>query len=86
MSVLLETMFHHFQIGKLFTDKSLPEVLHGAGQFPSVVVSADPPPEVPSLENLQSYYLRVYDPKHEIRKLVYYLDTIAEIRIIEGKV
>ncbi len=61
-------------------------LLHGAGRFPSVVVGADPPPVVPTLENLQAYYLRVYDPKHKIRKLVYYLDTIAEILIIEGNV
>ncbi len=28
MSVLLETMFHHFQIGKLFTDKFLGHKTH----------------------------------------------------------
>lgn len=72
-------------INALAYELYLPEVLHGAGRFPSVVIGVDPPPVVPSLENLQAYYLRVYDPKHEIRKLVYYLDTIAEIRIIEGK-
>ena len=72
-------------INALVYELYLPDVLHGAGRFPSVVVGADPPPEVLSLENLQAYYLRVYEPKHEIRKLVFYLDSVPEIRIIEGK-
>jgi adenine-specific DNA-methyltransferase len=73
-------------INALVYELYLPEVLHVAGRFPSVVIGADPPPEVPTLENLQAYYLRVYDPKHEIRKLVDGLIGIAEIRIVEGKV
>jgi adenine-specific DNA-methyltransferase len=73
-------------INALVYELYLPDVLHSAGRFPSVVISADPPPDLPSLENLQAYYQRTYDPKHEIRKLVFYLEEIPEIRIIAGKV
>jgi hypothetical protein len=72
-------------INALVYELYLPEILHSAKRYPSVVISADPPPDLPSLEQLQAYYLRVYDPKHEIRKLVFYLEDIAEIRIIAGK-
>ena len=72
-------------IDALVYELYLPEILHAADRHPAKVIGGDPPPETPTVENLTAYYNRVYDPKHEIRKLVYYLDSIPEIRIIEGK-
>jgi hypothetical protein len=63
----------------------LPEVLHGAGRFPFKVIGADLPPLEGTVAGLEGYYRRVYDPNHEIRKLVYRLSDIPEIAIIEGK-
>ena len=72
-------------IDALVYELYLPDILHAANRHPEEIIKADPPPEHPTLENLSAYYARVYDPKHEIRKLVFYLDSIPEIRIIEGK-
>lgn len=72
-------------IDALVYELYLPDILHAANRHPEKVIGADPLPEHPTLENLQSYYARVYDPKHEIRKLVFYLGEIAEIKIIGGK-
>ncbi len=72
-------------IDALVYELYLPDILHAANRHPEKIIEVDPPPEHPTLENLQTYYARVYDPKHEIRKLVFYLNEIAEVKIIGGK-
>jgi adenine-specific DNA-methyltransferase len=72
-------------IDALVYELYLPEVLHGAGRFPFKVIGADLPPLEGTVAGLEGYYRRVYDPNHEIRKLVYRLSDIPEIAIIEGK-
>ena len=72
-------------IDALVYELFLPEVLHTSGRYPFQVLSADAPPAESSVEGLEAYYRRVYDPNQEIRKLIYRLPDIAEIAIIEGK-
>jgi len=37
------------------------------------------------LQAIQGLYATLFDPQHEVRKLLFYLDSIPEVRIIEGK-
>lgn len=66
----------------------LPKALHAAGRFPLQTVAAVRWPaltanEDQNLRALQSIYEEVYHPQHPVRKLVYFLDSVDEIRVIE---
>lgn len=70
-------------IDALVYELYLPEELHRAGRFPLQVLSAEYWPENPSLDELRRMFERLYDPNHPVRKLVYFLDSIEEVRLIQ---
>lgn len=72
-------------IDALVYELYLPDVLHKEGRHPARVIGAVHWPATPTLEELVALLETVFDPQHEVRKLVFYLGSIPEIRIIEGK-
>jgi len=77
-------------IDALVYELYLPEVLHAAGRHPLQTVGAVQFPALSGdaardLRAINEVYETLFDPQHEVRKLVFYLDSIPEVRIIEGK-
>jgi len=77
-------------IDALVYELYLPDVLHAAGRFPLQTIGAVQWPVLSGdaardLQAIQGLYATLFDPQHEVRKLVFYLDSIPEVRIIEGK-
>jgi hypothetical protein len=77
-------------IDALVYELYLPEVLHMAGRFPLKTIEAVKLPTLSGdtsrdLAAIGQLYETLFDPQHEVRKLVFYLDSIPEVRIIEGK-
>lgn len=66
----------------------LPDVLHGAGRRPYDTLSAVAWPEwlgealSPDVERLRALFAQLYDPQHPARRLVSFLDSIPEVRLI----
>ena len=77
-------------IDALVYELYLPDELHVAGQFPLRVLEAVAFPELSGraeqdLQALRCLHTTLSDPQHEVRKLLFYLDSIPEVRLIEGK-
>jgi adenine-specific DNA-methyltransferase len=77
-------------IDALVYELYLPDILHAANRHPLEVISAVEFPalsgnENADLEMLLKLHDTMFNPQHPVRNLVYYLDSIPEIRIIEGK-
>jgi hypothetical protein len=60
----------------------LPDALHGAGRRPYETLSAVAWPESPDVERLRALFAQLYDPQHPARRLVSFLDSIPEVRLI----
>ncbi len=69
-------------IDALVFELYLPDELHGAGRFPLATLSAETWPDAPGLDELRELFERLFDPKHPVRKLVFFLDSIPEVRLI----
>lgn len=77
-------------IDALVYELYLPNELHAAQRFPQKVIGAVKLPQLTGntnqdLQNILDLYNQLYDPQHEVRRLVHYLDSIPEVRLIEAK-
>ncbi|MGY2894326.1 Eco57I restriction-modification methylase domain-containing protein [Deinococcus sp. UYEF24] len=76
-------------IDALVYELYLPEDLHAAGRQPLQVIGAQAWPEANSgaqaLADFSAFFERIFDPGHEVRKLVFFLDSLPVVRLIEGK-
>ncbi|WP_018467063.1 Eco57I restriction-modification methylase domain-containing protein [Calidithermus timidus] len=61
----------------------LPEELHRAGCFPLRVLSEVCWPQNPTLDELRALVRKLSEPNHPLRSLVFSLDSIPEVRLIQ---
>ncbi len=75
-------------IDALVYELYLPDELHAADRHPFAVVSAETFPALTGkndLEMLRTLFDKLHDPNHPVRKLVYFLDSVEVVRLIQGK-
>ena len=84
--IALYVAFLEQLIDALVYELYLPEDLHAAGRRPLETIGAETwPEEGTTLEDLSPFLERLYDPQHPVRKLVFFLDSLPVVRLIEGK-
>ena len=86
----VEVRFLESIINAIVYELYLPDILHAAERYPAKVISEAGVPELKGkdaadLERIRNYVRRLSAPDHAVAQLLYYLDSIPEIRIIEGK-